>query len=115
MSLGTAMRVHQEQEASLHGGVGKVVSDAAYSMKVTDTMIFADGTDNVVVLTLPAKDEAAGKFYFITALNASNDVSVNEKENATEISTYGDLDTAEDAILLFSTGREWAVVWSSIT
>lgn len=109
----TMTRIHAEQNLSLTSGI-KVVTDTTYSMKATDHIIWANAVDNVVVITLPSKGEAAGGFYCIAAIDVSNDVSVFDKESATEISD-GDLDTAEDVILLYCTGREWASVWKSIT
>lgn len=93
----------------------KFVTVAAYQIKKHEHIIYADATDNVVVLTLPSMADAIGKFYYIEAINATNDVSVNVKETATEISTYGDLDTAEDRLMLFCTGRRWVVVVSALT
>jgi len=109
----TITRIHGEQNLSLTSGI-KVVTDAAYSMKATDHIIWASAADNAVVITLPSKGEAAGGFYCIAAIDVSNDVSVFDKEGASEISD-GDLDTVEDVVLLYCTGREWAPVWKSIT
>jgi hypothetical protein len=112
--LGTAERVHGEQWLGLSGPV-VVVTAATYQMKATDRVVWGNAASNTVDITLPSKVEAAGKIYCIAAVDVSNDVSVIEKENATEITTYGDLDTVEDVVLLYCTGREWAVIWSSIT
>lgn len=112
--LGTAQRVHGEQQKGLVG-VAKIVSSSTYSMKPTDHLVWCDASDNTVDITLPDKAEAAGGFYCIVAIDVSNDVSVIEKENATEITTTGDLDTQYDTTMYYSTGLHWISVTTAIT
>jgi len=106
----------QDQIEEWTGGAAVLwVSDAAYQMKAIDRNIIADSSGNVVVLTLPPMSEAAGKFYSIEAPSgATADVSVNIKETATEIATYGDLNADDDYLLLFCTGITWKVVVSEL-
>ncbi|KKL18085.1 hypothetical protein LCGC14_2479040, partial [marine sediment metagenome] len=98
---------------SLVGGILHITV-AAYQMKPGDQLLYADATDNVVVLTLPDMAEAMGKFYFIQAIDVSNDVSVMVKETATEIGTYGDMDATDDHALFFCTGRIWITVFDGV-
>jgi hypothetical protein len=89
-----------------------------YNMKPADTNIIAvsAGSDGEAILTLPALQEAAGKFYYICAPTGATggDVSVYEKETGSELSTYGDLDADDDHVLLFSDGVQWRVVLDGV-
>ena len=93
---------------------GPLWKSAAYSMKPGDFQVIADSSDGAVVITLPAMAEAVpGRVYTVYAPSgASNDVSVNIKETATEISTYGDLDADGDTISVVCSGLSWVVVGS---
>jgi hypothetical protein len=94
------------------GQVTRLSEDA--SLKPEQQYVIADSTDETVAVTLPAKAEAAGKFYFIYApVGATNDVSILDKEAGTEI-TGGDLDADEDYALLFCTGYSWLLVGTSL-
>jgi hypothetical protein len=91
-----------------------VVSAATYQMKATDHVIIASGVDNTVDITLPPMVEAKGNFYFIEAIDVTNDVSVLVKETATEIATYGDMDTVNDHALFYCSGRRWITVFDGV-
>jgi len=93
---------------------GPLHKSADYSMKAGDFQIIAESASAAVVITLPSMAEAIpGMVYTIYApAGATNDVSVNIKETATEISTYGDLDAAGDTIAVVCTGETWVVVGS---
>ena len=107
----TADRVHFDQLAD---GPPLYITSETYSMKPGDTVICASGADNTVDITLPSYGEAAGNFYYIEAIDVSNDVSILIKETATELATYGDLDTQYDHVILFCTGRDWRVVLDGV-
>lgn len=95
---------------------GPLHVSASYSMKPGDFQIVASGASAAVNVTLPAMAEAIpGMVYSIYCEDATNDVSVLVKETATEIATYGDLDTATDEIVVICTGVTWVVVGSNIT
>lgn len=93
---------------------GPLWKSADYSMKPGDFQIVADSSAAAVVITLPAMAEAIpGQVYTIYAPSgASFDVSVNIKETATEISTYGDLDADGDTVSVVCSGLTWVVVGS---
>lgn len=90
------------------------ISAATYQMRPGDTLIYADASSNTVDLTLPSYIEAAGKLYFIQAIDVSNDVSVLVKETATEIPTTGDMDATDDHAIFFCTGRAWVTVFNGV-
>ena len=95
-------------------------TDTTYQMTVNDHLVHVvsgTGEDTTGIITLPSIGEAAGMFYAIYAPTGAtgNDVSVAEKENATEISTYGDLDADADFLLVFSDGQYWRVVTSVLS
>jgi len=85
-----------------------------YQMRPGDFTVIAESAAAAVVVTLPPKCQAIpGRVYTIYApAGATHDVSVNEYENATEITTYGDLDAAGDTLAVVCTGETWAVVAS---
>lgn len=100
----TAERIHAEQLAD---GPPLWISED-YSMRPGDYVIIADSSAAAVTITLPSKAQACGKFYYICAPSgASFDVSVNDKEAGTEISTYGDMDADDDHAIFFCDGRKW--------
>jgi len=110
-------RIDRTEGESLLGNQGKiVVIDEDYQMKPGDINIRVDSTGNTVDLTLPSKAEAVNKMYFIHAPDGDdNDVSVIEKENDTEISTYGDLNDENNTLLLYCSGYKWIVLESDLT
>ena len=107
MSERAAERVDAE---TLVGGALHV--SANYSMKPGDFQVIAESAGGAVVVTLPSKAEAIpGRVYTVYApAGATADVSVNDKESATEISTYGDLDANGDTIAVVCAGETWVVV-----
>jgi len=95
-------------------------TDTTYQMRVSDTVLIVisgTGEDATGIVTLPSLAEAVGKFYFISAPTGStgNDVSVYEKETGSELTTYGDLDTDDDHVILFSDGTKWRIALNGIT
>jgi len=97
-------------------------TDLTYQMKPGDQiMIIGLHTvaDDSVILTLPAKAQAAGKFYYICVPDVDNpgttgDVSVYDKEAGTEIATYGDLDADDDHIMFYCDGRLWRAFYNGV-
>jgi len=83
-------------------------------MRPGDFMVIAESAGGAVVVTLPAKSEAIpGMVYTIYApAGATQDVSVNDKETAAEVTTYGDLDKNGDTLAVVCTGETWVVVGS---
>jgi len=80
-------------------------------MKPSDTVVhaYSAAADGVGIITLPSLTEAAGRHYFIIAPTGATagDISLYEKETATELATNGDMDADLDHLILFSTGLSW--------
>ena len=93
---------------------GPLHVSADYQMRPGDFMVIAESAAAAVVVTLPAKSEAIpGMVYTIYApAGATQDVSVNDKETAAEVTTYGDLDKNGDTLAVVCTGETWVVVGS---
>jgi hypothetical protein len=68
-------------------------------------------TDGVCIVTLPSKAEAVGRAYYVCLKTytgtGTGDVSVYDKESATEITTYGALAATDDFAIYFCDGRKW--------
>lgn len=96
---------------------GPYHTSADYEMGPADFQVVAESSAAAVTITLPPKCLAIpGMVYTIYApAGASYDVSVNENENDTEISTYGDLDANGDTLAVVCTGETWAVVASVLS
>lgn len=112
MSDRVGVRINAE---TLNGGPLHVSAD--YQMRPGDFQVIAESAAAAVVVTLPAKAEAIpGMVYTIYApAGATNDVSVNDKETAEEIATYGDLDSNGDTLAVVCAGETWVVVGSVLT
>jgi hypothetical protein len=89
-----------------------------YQMKPGDKCIIAisSADDAAGIIYLPSKAEAAGGIYYINAPTGATggDISVTEKENATEITTYGDLDADDDWCIYFCDGLNWKILKSGV-
>ena len=98
--------------------LGTSTTSGIYNMKPADTLIVAisAAADAVAILVLPSLQEAAGKFYYVSAPTglAAGDISVYEKETGAELATYGDLDADDDHVLLFSDGIQWRVILDGV-
>jgi len=110
-------RIDRIEGESLLGNQGKIlVITDDHEMRPGDTNIRANSVDNTIDIVLPSKAEAVNKMYFIHAPEGNTyDVSVIERENATEISTYGDLDDDDNTLLLYCSGYKWIVLESDLT
>jgi hypothetical protein len=76
----------------------------------------SSAADAAGIITLPAKAEAAGGIYYINAPTGATggDLSIAEKENATEITTYGDMDADDDWCIFFCDGINWKILKSGV-
>lgn len=117
-------RIDRIESESLMGNQGRVLNIAltatvpTYQMKPGDTNIRVTSTeaDGTGIIYLPSKAEAMGKTYYICAPTGATagDISVAEKENETEITTYGDLDADDDHVFLYCDGTVWRVLKSGV-
>ena len=100
--------------------ISLTAASPTYQMKPSDTVVIVDttsaGDDGVAKITLPSLAESVGKFYYIKApVGATGgDLSVLDKESATEITTYGDMDADGDDAIFFSTGLAWITVYDGV-
>jgi hypothetical protein len=98
--------------------LGTTATSGIYNMKPGDQLIIAisAAADAAAILVLPGLQEAAGKFYYISAPTgaAGGDISVYEKETGTELATYGDLDADDDHFIIFSDGIQWRIVLDGV-
>ena len=89
-----------------------------YYMRPGDTCIMAisSASDAVAIIYLPPKSEAVGKRYYINAPTgaAGGDISVYDREDGSEISTYGDLDADDDWCIYFCDGVNWRILKSGV-
>ena len=112
----------QNRMAAEHIGlpvfVNLTTAAPTYQMKPGDNVLVATSAaaDNAGIVTLPSLAEALGQFYHISAPTGATggDISLVEKENATEITTYGDMDADGDNVILFAAPTAWIVVYDGV-
>ena len=91
------------------------ISTTGTVLKPGQNLVCVDTSSGAVTVQLPPLSEAAGEFYyFIAPSGSSNDASILD-DTGTEITTYGDLDTDDDELLVLGTGQGWLVVVSNLT
>ena len=119
------MRLQDRIDGDTYAGLGNHVTMVAlttaaptYDMEVGDHIVIATSAaaDAAGIVTLPSVAEATGMMYYVIAPTGASggDISLTVKENATELTTYGDLDADNDYVILFSDGTNWRVVTNGV-
>lgn len=87
---------------------------AAYTMTVRDYVVRADSTAGAFSLTLPPVIDAAGRFYAIHFSTDGGNVTIQDQDDSENWSDLT-MTAANDGVVLYSDGRKWWQLHSTLT
>jgi hypothetical protein len=85
-----------------------------YSMSVRDYVVRADSTGGAFTITLPSVNECAGRLYAIHFSTDGGDVTIADNDESEDWSDLT-MTAANDGVVLYSDGRKWWPLHSTLT